>query len=69
MGELQMLRRAVERIADRAPEENKGTEALQSIDGVLLEMLLMLRLLAGTKSDLAQKEIARQGYDVWRAEK
>ncbi len=69
LDELQMLRRAVERMADRAPGETQGGDGLQGMGGVLLEMLLTLRQLAGAKNDLAQKEIARLGYDVWSAGK
>lgn len=69
LDELQMLRRAVERMADRAPGETQGGDGLQGMGGVLLEMLLTLRQLAGAKNDLAQKEIARLGYDVWSADK
>ena len=65
MDELQMLRRAVERMTDKAPGESQHSNGLQDMDGVLLEMLLTLRQLAGAKNDLAQKEIARQGYEVW----
>lgn len=69
LDELQMLRRAVERMADRAPGEAQGGDGLQGMGGVLLEMLLTLRQLAGAKNDMAQKEIARLGYDVWSANK
>ncbi|MFV0455610.1 MAG: hypothetical protein ACK5NQ_11575 [Pseudomonas sp.] len=69
LDELQMLRRAVERMADRAPGGTQGGDGLQGMGGVLLEMLLTLRQLAGAKNDLAQKEIARLGYDVWSADK
>nr|AGH89048.1 TrwA: DNA binding accessory protein [uncultured bacterium] len=69
LDELQMLRRAVERMADRAPGETKGGDGLQGMGGVMLEMLLTLRQLAGAKNDLAQKEIARLGYDVWSSNK
>ncbi|SCW89576.1 hypothetical protein SAMN05216370_0049 [Pseudomonas peli] len=69
LDELQMLRRAVERVADRAPGETKGGDGLQGMGGVMLEMLLTLRQLAGAKNDLAQKEIARLGYDVWSSNK
>lgn len=65
--ELQMLRRAVERMTDQASGDSQRSNGLQGMDGVLLEMLLTLRQLAGTKNDLAQKEIARQGYEVWSA--
>jgi hypothetical protein len=67
LDELQMLRRAVERMTDQAPGESQHSNGLQGMDGVLLEMLLTLRQLAGAKNDLAQKEIARQGYEVWSA--
>lgn len=67
LDELQMLRRAVERMTDQAPRESQPSNGLQGTDGVLLEMLLTLRQLSGAKNDLAQKEIARQGYEVWRA--
>ncbi|TXR41156.1 hypothetical protein FVE88_01515 [Ectopseudomonas mendocina] len=67
MDELQMLRRAVERMTDLAPGEPQGSNCLQGMDGVLLEMLLTLGQLGGAKNDLAQKEIARQGYEVWSA--
>ncbi len=67
LDELQLLRRAVERMKDQAPGEPQGSNGLQGMDGVLLEMLLTLRQLGGAKNDLAQKEIARQGYEVWRA--
>lgn len=67
LDELQMLRRAVERMADHAPGEPQRPDSLHGMDGVLLEMLLTLRQLAGAKNDLAQKEIARQGYEVWSA--
>jgi hypothetical protein len=30
-------------------------------------MLLTFRQLAGAKNDLAQKEVTREGYEVWRA--
>lgn len=69
LDELQMLRRAVERMADRAPGGVQGGDGLQGMGGVLLEMLLTLRQLAGAKNDMAQKEIARLGYDVWSANK
>lgn len=69
LDELQMLRRAVERMADRAPGGVQVGDGLQGMGGVLLEMLLTLRQLAGAKNDLAQKEIARLGYDVWSADK
>lgn len=67
MDELQMLRRAVERMKDQAPGDSQHRNGLQGMEGVVLEMLLTLRQLAGAKNDLAQKEIARQGYEVWSA--
>ena len=54
-------------MTDQASGGSQRSKGLQGMDGVLLEMLLTLRQLAGAKNDLAQKEIARQGYEVWCA--
>lgn len=62
-----MLSRTVERMTDNATAESQHSNGLQGMDGVSLEMLLTLRQLAGAKNDPAQKEIARQGYEVWSA--
>lgn len=69
LDELSMLRRAVERITDRQTNEPQGGGSLPEVTGMLLEMLLTLRQIAGSKSNMAQSEIKRQGYDVWRSEK
>ena len=67
--EVQMLRRAVERLADRAPGAEKSPAGGGDMTAVLLEMLLTLRQLGGAKSGLAQKELERQGITLWRADK
>ncbi|VVP61483.1 hypothetical protein PS874_06260 [Pseudomonas fluorescens] len=67
--EVQMLRRAVERLADRAPGTEKSTAGGGDMTAVLLEMLLTLRQLGGAKSGLAQKELERQGITLWSSEK
>lgn len=67
--EVQMLRRAVERLADRAPGAEKRTAGGGDMTAVLLEMLLTLRQLGGAKSGLAQKELERQGITLWSSEK
>ncbi len=63
--ELTALRRAVERMGKGGGEPNsRGTE-LQP--GVLVEMLLLLRALAGPqKAGIAQKEVERRGLELWR---
>lgn len=63
--EVQMLRRAVERMADRAPGEGNSAPAGGDMTAVLLEMLLTIRQLGGSKSGLAQKELERQGHEIW----
>lgn len=65
--EVQMLRRAVERMADRAPGEGNAAPAGGDMTAVLLEMLLTIRQLGGSKSGLAQKELERQGHEIWSA--
>lgn len=63
--EVQMLRRAVERMADRAPGEGKAVQAGGDMTAVLLEILLTIRQLGGSKTVLAQKELERQGHEIW----
>lgn len=67
--ELQMLRRVFERVAERAPGNEKGASGDINTSAVLLEMLLILRQLGGAKSGLAQKELERQGIEVWSVER
>ncbi len=64
--ELAALRRAVERVgAGEADAEDSPATRLQP--GILVEMLLLLRALAGPqKAGLAQKEVERRGLEVWR---
>jgi hypothetical protein len=64
--ELAALRRAVERVGASEADAKDGRNArLQP--GVLVEMLLLLRALAGPqKAGLAQKEVERRGLEVWR---
>lgn len=69
LDELQMLRRAVERLADRPGEDSASGNPLDGMTGVLLEMLLTLRQIGGGKSNTAQKEVERLGYNVWSADK
>ncbi|MDF4211162.1 hypothetical protein P2W50_31410 [Pseudomonas protegens] len=67
--ELQMLRRAFERVADRAPGNESGASGDINLNAVILEMLLILRQLGGAKSGLAQSELERQGFEIWSAER
>lgn len=72
LDEVQMLRRAMERLADRAPGAPgtaSGTAHGADMTAVWLEMLLTLRQLGGAKSGLAQKELERQGFELWSGEK
>jgi hypothetical protein len=69
LDEVQMLRRAMERLADRAPGAASGTAHGADMTAVWLEMLLTLRQLGGAKSGLAQKELERQGFELWSGEK
>ncbi len=64
--ELTALRRAIERIGTggAGTKSSRGTE-LQP--GVIVEVLLLLRTLAGPqRAGIAQKEVERRGLEVWR---
>lgn len=63
LNELTALRRAVERMT--AAVAPPSTEAGQQV-GVQLEMLLLLRQIAqGQKTQVAQQEMKRLGFEVW----
>lgn len=66
--EVQMLRRAVERMADRAPEGEKTAQAGGDMTAIFLEILLTVRQLGGSKTGIAQKELERQGHTIWSSE-
>ncbi len=64
-GELAALRRAVERSAGGAP--SRGDDGSELPSGLLVEVLLLLRSLAGPqKATVAQKEVERRGLETWR---
>lgn len=67
--EVQLLRRAVERMADRAPGDGKSAFDVGDMTVILLEMLLTIRQLGGSKSGIAQKELERQGHTIWSSER
>lgn len=72
MQEITRLRRAVERLADSADgnDQNRGAGMVDSSTlGLLVEMLLTVRTIAGGKSTAAQKEVERMGLNVWRNER
>jgi hypothetical protein len=62
--ELALLRSVVE----RGPGSRTATSHELSLPpGGLLEMLLLLRVLAGPqKATIAQKEVERRGLEIWR---
>ena len=64
-GELAALRRVLEHaVALSTPARG---EALQLPPGPLVEVLLLLRSLAGPqKAAVAQKEVERRGLETWR---
>jgi hypothetical protein len=68
LDEIQMLRRALERVADN--HKGPATNAVNTTETmpVLLEILLTMRQLGGQKAVLAQKELQRQGINIWSAE-
>lgn len=66
--EVQLLRRAVERLADRASGDEKTVPAGGDMTAIFLEMLLTLRQLGGSKTGIAQKELERQGHTIWSSE-
>lgn len=66
--EMQMLRRAVQRLAEQEQPEGSEPGELAGMAGVLLEILLTVRQIGGGKSTTAQKEIERLGYAAWRPE-
>lgn len=68
LDEIQMLRRALERVADNQKGPAKDTVNTTGTMPVLLEILLTMRQLGGQKTVLAQKELQRQGINIWSAE-
>ncbi|NAP32572.1 hypothetical protein [Pseudomonas syringae] len=68
LDEIQMLRRALERVADNQEGPPKDTVNTAETMPVLLEILLTMRQLGGQKTVLAQKELQRQGINIWSAE-
>lgn len=68
LDEIQMLRRALERVADNQEGPAKDTVNTAETMPVLLEILLTMRQLGGQKTVLAQKELQRQGINIWSAE-
>jgi hypothetical protein len=68
LDEIQMLRRALERVADN--HKGPATNAVNTTETmpVLLEILLTMRQIGGQKAVLAQKELQRQGINIWSAE-
>jgi hypothetical protein len=66
--ELAGLRRAIEEGAPSRPPERAAPGATAGLDqAVALEMLLILRQLAGPqRATLAQKEVERRGLTPWK---
>ena len=63
--ELASLRHAVEHAASNGSAAGTGKASIAP--GALVEMLLLLRSLAGPqKATVAQKEVERRGLETWR---
>lgn len=68
LDELQMLRRAVERVAERATNAPNAAPGGFDQTSVLLEILLTMRQMGSGKSEVAQRELERQGIKIWSSD-
>ncbi|HTP30355.1 MAG TPA: hypothetical protein VMK12_32455 [Anaeromyxobacteraceae bacterium] len=72
LGEISALRRAIERVAANAAEEESPvkqpvTPEQPVTPGALVEILLLLRTVVGPqRAIIAQKEVERRGLEIWK---
>ena len=65
LAELAALRAALEQRAPPVEPTDRPTTAIEA--GALVELLLLLRSLAGPqKAAVVQKEVERRGLEIWR---
>lgn len=66
--DLGAIRDAVTSIQDRSAPTHAGTGPSRADNGLLLEIALLLRAIAGPeRMKLVQTELRRLGFDVWQA--